>query len=55
MSNKLLNPVILKSARDSPRPPGAALGRPDTGNNARRIGILFKSNFVEIIMEYDVK
>ena len=27
--------VILKSARDSP----------GTGNNARRIGILFKSNF----------
>ena len=27
--------VILKSARD----------RPGTGNNARRIGILFKSNF----------
>jgi hypothetical protein len=28
-----------------PRPPGAARDRPGTGNNARRIGILFKSNF----------
>jgi hypothetical protein len=38
--------VILKSARDSPRPPGAGRGRPSTGNNARRIGILFKSIFL---------
>jgi hypothetical protein len=35
--------------------PETAREQPGTGNNARRIGILFKSNFVEIIMEYDVK
>jgi hypothetical protein len=35
--NYISTGVILKSARD----------RPGTGNNARRIGILFKSNFCQ--------
>jgi hypothetical protein len=61
--------VILNSARDSPRPPGAAReqpgaareqpgaarDRPGTGNNAVVLEYCLNRICIEILMEYDVR